>query len=153
QLDEMCSAGPSGDVLLTGLRNGLGLSANEGSDDQTVTDRKGREPAIAAEGQVAAVRHDILLILNMIVATLIRERGLGLIRRAMSVLAWSLALLSVTGSKDTFAAGQQQPASGPAQAVERLGKDLFRVGRTRVNTATREVSVTGTVNPVTVLEF
>lgn len=37
--------------------------------------------------------------------------------------------------------------------VERLGKDLFRLGRTRVNTATREVIVTGTVNPVTVLEF
>jgi hypothetical protein len=37
--------------------------------------------------------------------------------------------------------------------VERLGKDLFRLGNVRVNTATREVTVTGTVNPVTVLEF
>lgn len=48
---------------------------------------------------------------------------------------------------------QPPPQTGAPPAVERLGKDLFRIGRTRVNTATREVSVVGTINPVSVLEF
>jgi len=37
--------------------------------------------------------------------------------------------------------------------VERLGKDLVRVGNVRVNTALRELSVPGTVNGVKTLEF
>jgi len=44
-------------------------------------------------------------------------------------------------------------AAGPAPAIERLGKDLFRLGRVRVNAATREVTVPGTINPVSTLEF
>jgi len=49
----------------------------------------------------------------------------------------------------------QTPADPPAAPpkVEKLGPNLFRIGRVRVNTTTREVSVPGTVNSVTVLEF
>jgi hypothetical protein len=45
------------------------------------------------------------------------------------------------------------PAPTAPPAVERLGKDLVRIGRVTVNTATREASVRGTVNPVSTLEF
>lgn len=70
------------------------------------------------------------------------------------MLAWVLSGIN----RDLSAAGNLQapPAAAsqpPNPVVERIGKDLLRVGRTRVNTATREVSVTGTVNPVSVLEF
>ena len=50
----------------------------------------------------------------------------------------------------------QAPAQPPAAAapkVEKLGPNLFRIGQVRVNTTTHEVSVAGTVNTVTVLEF
>lgn len=50
----------------------------------------------------------------------------------------------------------QSPAQPPASAppkVEKLGPNLFRIGQARVNTTTREVSVPGTINTVTVLEF
>ncbi len=50
-------------------------------------------------------------------------------------------------------ATQQPPPAGSGQAVERLGPDLLRVGRAQVNTATREVTVSGTINRVTTLEF
>jgi len=46
----------------------------------------------------------------------------------------------------------QPPASAPPKA-EKLGPNLFRIGQARVNTTTREVSVPGTMNTVTVLEF
>ncbi len=46
----------------------------------------------------------------------------------------------------------QAPAA-PAAKVEKLGPNLFRIGQVRVNTTTREVSVAGAVNTVTVLEF
>jgi len=75
--------------------------------------------------------------------------------RSLGLLAIvALALASVTSVQDVSAVRQQPPqtASTPP-AVERLGKDLFRIGKTRVNTATREVTVAGTVNPVTTLEF
>jgi hypothetical protein len=47
------------------------------------------------------------------------------------------------------------PATAPATpVVERLGTNLFRVGSIRVDTAGREISVAGTVNPgVVTLEF
>lgn len=69
------------------------------------------------------------------------------------VAAVAAAVLAIASNHDVSAV--QQPAQGSAAnpTVERLGKDLFRIGRTRVNTATREVSVTGSVNPVTTLEF
>lgn len=53
----------------------------------------------------------------------------------------------------TGPAGSQPPATAPQAMVERLGRDLFRLGKIRVNTATREVSVPATVNPVSTLEF
>lgn len=46
-----------------------------------------------------------------------------------------------------------QPPASPSPNVEKLGPNLFRIGEVRVNTTTREVSVAGTVNAVTVLEF
>jgi len=50
---------------------------------------------------------------------------------------------------------QQPPAPGTAKAppLERLGPDSVRVGNVTVNTARKEVSVAGTVNDVTTLEF
>jgi hypothetical protein len=41
----------------------------------------------------------------------------------------------------------------PSAAVEKLGEHLFRLGQIRVDSASREIAVPGTVNPVTVLEF
>jgi hypothetical protein len=46
----------------------------------------------------------------------------------------------------------QPPPAGP-EPVEKLGKGLFRVGTVRVDTNRREVSVQGTINDVSVLEF
>ena len=80
------------------------------------------------------------------------EAGLRARPRAFSRLAaFGLALAAMALVGGSSAADQQPSSAGPA--VERLGKDLFRLGRVRVNTATREVSVSGTINPVTVLEF
>lgn len=77
--------------------------------------------------------------------------------RGFLPVAAGLALAAVRFNPDVSAVRRSQapPVAGQAQnqAVERLGKDLYRIGRTRVNTATREVTVTGTINPVTVLEF
>ena len=62
----------------------------------------------------------------------------------------------------TVAAHGQQPVVPPPAPdappkkppmVEKLGSSMFRVGRVTVNTASREVSVSGTVNNVTLLEF
>lgn len=63
----------------------------------------------------------------------------------------SSAVLAEHRRGDGTAQGQPPAATRPA--VERLGKDLLRIGRVQVNTATREVSVPGTVNPVSTLEF
>jgi len=41
----------------------------------------------------------------------------------------------------------------PSEPVEKLGPSLFRVGRVHVDTASRQVSVAGRINPVTTLEF
>ena len=46
----------------------------------------------------------------------------------------------------------QPPPAGP-DPVEKLGKGLFRLGSVRVDTNRREVSVKGTINDVSVLEF
>lgn len=47
----------------------------------------------------------------------------------------------------------EPPRKPAAPVVEKLGKDLLRVGTIRVDTAKREISVGGTANDVTVLEF
>src|SRR5436190_18603940 len=80
--------------------------------------------------------------------------ALGPMPRALGVfLVVGLTLTSAVSVQDVSAVRQQPPQTTPPPSVERLGKDLFRIGKTRVNTATREVTVTGTVNPVTTLEF
>ena len=60
-----------------------------------------------------------------------------------------VAVLAVTSPQAQTPA---EPTPAPPK-VEKLGPNLFRIGRVRVNTTTREVSVPGTVNSVTVLEF
>ena len=77
-------------------------------------------------------------------------------RAAVGVGLLALFVASSSGTTAGLSARGQaplSPASPAPPAVERLGKDLFRFGRMRVNTATREVTVPGTVNPVTTLEF
>jgi len=47
-------------------------------------------------------------------------------------------------------ASRQSPATAP---IERLGRDLVRVGSVTINMATKEIAVKGVVNDVTTLEF
>jgi hypothetical protein len=47
----------------------------------------------------------------------------------------------------------QFPAPKPADAIKKLGPNVFAIGSIRVDTAKREVSVPGKVNSVAVLEF
>ena len=47
----------------------------------------------------------------------------------------------------------ERPMPFPPNLVERLGDHLFRVGQIRVDTAKREITVSGHVNDVHVLEF
>lgn len=63
------------------------------------------------------------------------------------VLATAAVVIAATV---VFAA--QPPPDKPAP-VEKLGPTTYRIGTLRVDTARREVIATGTVNPVTVLEF
>lgn len=51
-----------------------------------------------------------------------------------------------------LALAAQAPPEKPAP-IEKLGPTSYRIGKLRVDTAKREVSAPGTVNPVTVLEF
>src|SRR5262245_19706053 len=45
------------------------------------------------------------------------------------------------------------PPPTTAAAVEKLGKNLLRIGNVRVDLSKKEVSVAGTINDVPVLEF
>ncbi len=70
------------------------------------------------------------------------------------------SLFAQTPSAQTPPARRPPTPRGPlgtpptkAEPVEALGEGLFRVGNIRVNTVTRELSVAGTVNDATVLEF
>jgi len=47
----------------------------------------------------------------------------------------------------------QSAATPKPSPIEKLGDNVYRVGSIRVDTAKRELSVPGKVNPVTVLEF
>jgi hypothetical protein len=62
-----------------------------------------------------------------------------------------LGLLVVLGQQ--VPAGQQGPMHPSQSAVQKLGPDLYRVGRLRVDTKAREVSMDGTINPTHFLEF
>ena len=71
-------------------------------------------------------------------------------------MRWRRVLLFFCAIVFVAASAQAQPPPAPAGLppnVEKLGPDLFRIGAIRVNTTTREVSVPGTVNEVSVLEF
>jgi hypothetical protein len=63
----------------------------------------------------------------------------------------AIALLALRpSSSESSGRREDQARPGP---IERIGKDILQLGQVRVNLATREVSVTGRVNPVTVIEF
>ena len=80
---------------------------------------------------------------------------------AAALVAGVPGLTSIDGRAlgQPLAAQQAPPRSpfpGPAPApapVERLGPELLRVGNVRIDTAKRELSVTGVINDVQVLEF
>jgi hypothetical protein len=100
------------------------------------------------------VRRGIVLVFNMIIGFQPPAPRRRATRGALAILALASLLLASGAFVRTVSAVRDQPPPAPvAPVVERLGKDLFRLGKTRVNTATREVSVTGTINPVSVLEF
>lgn len=70
------------------------------------------------------------------------------------VLACACLIVGCGLCAPSGAAAQQPGAPAPRQApVEKLGNNLFRVGNIRVDTAKREISVPGSVNDVSVLEF
>jgi hypothetical protein len=67
-------------------------------------------------------------------------------------------LLLTCASAGALAQGPPTPDAGgykapPAPKIERLGPTLIRMGAIRVDTATREVSVTGHINDVPILEW
>ena len=49
--------------------------------------------------------------------------------------------------------GQQPPPSAARGQVEKLGDHTYRVGTARIDTARREVTVPGTLNEITTVEF
>ena len=63
------------------------------------------------------------------------------------VVTLSLCVLSLAGSH-----GQEAP-SAPPPRVEKIGPNLLRLGQVRVDTQAREVSVSGHINDVTLLEW
>jgi hypothetical protein len=66
-------------------------------------------------------------------------------RCALSVAFWVVFF--------AVAATAQTPPQPTASPIEKLSDNLYRVGNIRVDTAKRELAVTGKVNPVTTLEF
>jgi hypothetical protein len=80
-----------------------------------------------------------------------------MICRPSAALALTMLMPLTAAAQGGGAAGQKpaDPAAPPSQAkVERLGPNLVRLGGINVNTATKELTVAGTVNPdVRTLEF
>ena len=80
------------------------------------------------------------------------------VKRIAHVFANGVALIALSFSA-VYAQGGAPPANdGPYKApppprVERLGPNLFRLGAVRVDTAAREVAVTGRINDVPLLEW
>ena len=66
---------------------------------------------------------------------------------AWTICAAGISLLSANAPVSM----QEAPPKPPV--VEKIGKDQIRIGQIMVDTAKREISVQGTVNDVTVLEF
>jgi hypothetical protein len=61
------------------------------------------------------------------------------------------SLLIVVGLALAPTAASAQPK--PSEPIQKLGDNLYRLGRLRIDTAKGEVVVTGRVNPVSTLEF
>jgi hypothetical protein len=80
-----------------------------------------------------------------------------MIHRRSATFALMMLIPAMASAQNGAAAGQKpaDPAAAlPQPKVERLGPNLVRLGSIRVNTATRELTVAGTVNPdVRTLEF
>ena len=71
----------------------------------------------------------------------------------MSAFALAILIPAIALAGQSPKPGEPQAAPGQP-AVERLGTNLYRVGRIRVDTARREISVAGSINPdVRTLEF
>jgi hypothetical protein len=69
-------------------------------------------------------------------------------------MRWRSGVVFVSGfAWLTVALLARAPQPPKASSVEKLGDNLFRVGNIRVNTAKRELTISGRVNPVTTLEF
>lgn len=69
----------------------------------------------------------------------------------MRIRVASLCLLALLNS--VHVASSQTAGRKPPAAITKIGENVFLVGVNRVDTARREVSVEGTINAVTVLEF
>ena len=71
-------------------------------------------------------------------------------------LALATALLGMAAVAGVQGAAQAPAAGAPAKPtapIERLGANLLRIGTIQVDTAKKEISVSGVVNDVVVLEF
>jgi len=66
--------------------------------------------------------------------------------------AWTLCAV-IIGLVSTGAPAQPQEPPQKPPLVEKIGKDQIRIGQINVDTSKREITVQGTVNDVTVLEF
>lgn len=72
---------------------------------------------------------------------------------AWVLFPWPAAVTAQNPAPPSAGAPASRQAPAPAPAVERLGPNLYRIGRMQVDTAKREVTVPGRLNPVTTLEF
>jgi hypothetical protein len=63
----------------------------------------------------------------------------------------ALALAVIATQPDSTLLAQQPPR--PSEPIQKIGDNLYRLGRLRVDTAKNEVTITGKVNPVSTLEF
>jgi hypothetical protein len=82
-------------------------------------------------------------------------RRLASARSALALLGVLTLPASMMGqTAPGGSAGARPPGSGPGQLrVEKVGDQLYRIGSITVDAATRELSVPGTVNRVTFLEW
>jgi len=65
----------------------------------------------------------------------------------------TLSIAALALAQQQFPGALPRPVAPTPPIVERLGPTLIRVGSLQVETAAREVTLTGRINPVTTLEF